>query len=196
MYLEKIMGSKAKVRIIKALSSGKELQLSEIKRMTNLSLSTVHEAIKDLVSLRIVMSRNIGKTRLYRINQGNYFSKIVVKAVLEERKFYNVVLKKYINKIKSSDVINITVFGSYARGEEFPKDIDILVVTKNRESLKENIIEMEGFLLEKYDVHVSTIVLEEKDIKTKFRSNDKFILNVIAEGKKLYGKDLGLILHG
>lgn len=188
------MGSKAKVKILKALSSGKEFQLSEIKAVTRLSLSTVHEALKELVDLRILIVRSVGKTKLYRINSGNYFSKIVIKAVKQERRFYDIVLKEYIDRLGRKGITNATVFGSYARGKEFPKDIDILVVTNNQ--LKEKIVQIEGALLEKYDLYISTTIIDEKRLREKFKDNDRFILNVIAEGKKIYGKDLELIANG
>ena len=197
MLLEKTLGSKAKIKILKSLSSGKEMQLSDIKRTTNLSLSTVHEALKDLTELRVLAVRKIGKTRLYKINKGSYFARAVTELITKEKEFYKKLLRNYILLVKSTNILSITIFGSFARGKEFPRDIDILVVCKgNKSKIKNRIAGAEGNLLEKYDIYISTIILEENEFKTKVRNNDRFIINVIAEGKTIFGKNLEVLAYG
>ncbi len=197
MRLEKILGSKAKIKILKSLSGKKEMQLSEMSEYTGMSLSTIHEAIKDLVELRVLSVRKIGKTRLYRINESNYFARVANKTITAELEFYKKLLKDYVFHIKSSNTSNITLFGSFARGKELPTDIDILVVCKKSKSkIKDKVVETEGKLLEKYDIHFSTIVLSEDELKRKAKKNDRFIINIIAEGRKLFGKDLEVLAYG
>lgn len=195
------MGSKSKIKILNCMSGKKEMQLSEMKESTSLSLSTIHEALKDLVELRALSVRRIGKTRLYKINESNYLAKIAVKAITEEKKFYEKLLKEYVTKLRSTvrpdNIKNITVFGSFVRGKEFPKDIDILVICRKvKGKVKDSVIDIEGKLLEKYDIHLSTIVLDEHELKAKIKRNDRFIINVIAEGRKLFGKDLEGLAYG
>ena len=196
MSLEKILGSKAKIRILGSLANKKELQLSEIKISTGLSLSTVHEAIKDLVDLRILIQRNVGKTRLYRINESNYFAKICIELINKESRAYEMILKEYAERLKSKNIESIIVFGSYARGDKSPKDIDVLVVVEDMLDIKRRIGELEGYIVEKYDVQISTLVFNKKELKYKFSINDRFVLNVISEGRRLFGKDIEAILYG
>jgi len=71
----------------------------------------------------------------------------------------------------------IVLFGSYARGEDTEKsDIDILVITQNKESLME-LKELENKLNRKINIHILKSI---KNSKEEFK-------NSIANGIVLYG---------
>ncbi len=197
MRLEKVMGSRSKMGILYALIQRKEMQLSDISKHSGMAVSSLHEAVKDLDHSGILSARKIGKTHLYRINEGNYLARIAAKAIKSELEFNEKVLKEFVLRVKSPDILNVTVFGSFARGEEMPGDIDILVIcTGGKSEVKGRIVEEEGRLLEKFDIHVSAVVLTEDELKEKAGKNDRFIINVISEGRKLFGQELEVLSYG
>ncbi len=195
MVYENILGY-AKVKILKALGD-KELQLSEIGRISGLSISNVHFAMKDLEKFRIVSFRKIGKTKLYKINLSSYYARSIKELLKTEKKFYKILLGEFARKVKKlSGVVSIILFGSLARGEEFPHDIDILVLCRYEEKIKPIIREIESKLLEKYDIHISAMIMSPTEIQKLYKRRDRFALNVAGEGKKLFGKSLEEILNG
>jgi predicted nucleotidyltransferase len=197
MRLEKVMGSRSKMGILYALAGGKELQLSDMSRHSGMSISSLHDALKGLDAEGVLSVRKIGKTRLYRINGGNYFARIAENAIKAELKFGETVLSEFSLSVKPHGVLNVTVFGSFAKGEENPGDMDVLVVCKGGKSgLEGKIRDEEGGFLEKYGIHVSAMVLTEGELKEKAARNDRFIMNVIAEGRKLLGEDLEALAYG
>ncbi len=195
MVYENILGY-AKVKILKALGD-KELHLSQISRISGLSISNVNFAMKDLEKFRIVSYRKIGKTKLYRINSSSYYARSIKEFLKTEEKFYDIVLKEFAGKAKKlPGVVSIALFGSLARGKESPHDIDIIVLCKDREKIKNPIREIEGEILKKYDIHVSTMIMASENFKKLFKKQDRFALNVVGDGKALYGKKLEEIVNG
>lgn len=195
MVYENLLGY-AKVKILRAFGE-RELQLSEISRISGLSISNVHFAMKDLEKFRIVSFRKVGKTKLYKINLANYYARSIKEFLKTEGKFYDIVLKEFAGKIKKlPGVVSIALFGSLARGKEFPQDIDVLVLCKDREKIKNPIRELEGEILKKYDIHVSATIMPVEDFKKLFKKHDRFALNVVGEGKNIYGKKLEEIVNG
>lgn len=197
MELEDVLGSRSKVRILKALSAGREMQLSEISKSAKTPLSVVHRSLKDLVETRTLIVRKVGKTHLYQINKSSHIARSIITLLAEEKTVFDRLLKEYVDMVKSVGILNMTLFGSFARGEKEPGDIDILVVCMSgKAGIKEKVAETEGTLLEKYDIRVSSIVIEEKELKEKAQRNEGFIINIIAEGKRLYGRDLEELAYG
>ncbi len=195
MVYEDIL-SYAKIKILKALR-GRELQLSEISRIAGLSLSSTHEALKSLEGFGIVSFRKVGKTRLYTINERNFHARSIMDFLRTENKFYDILLKEFIRKTKKlPGIISINVFGSFARGKELVREIDVLVLCRSREKVKEPIRELEADILRKYDIHVSATIMEVKDFLRLFKKSDRFVLNVMGEGKNIYGKKLEAIVSG
>jgi len=198
MVLEKIVGSKAKVKIIKALAHQKELQLYEIQKSTKMSSSTLHEAVKDLVKLRILSIRKIGKTKLYKLNLSNYFARVARDFVLKEEKFLDIIINEFTNKVKKiKNILNITLFGSALRLKELPTDIDVIIICKfDKFSVKEKVLKIEDELLEKYDIQISSLIFDKQELIEKAKKNERFLINVIAVGKCLYGKKLEVLAYG
>lgn len=194
MVYEKIL-SYAKVKIMGALAE-RELQLSDISRIAGLSVSSVHEAVKDLVAFRIVSVRKVGKTNLYKMNPSSYYGRKIKEFLKTEKKFYENVLKAFIKKVgHMRGVVSISLFGSLARGKEFPQDIDVIVLCKDKK-IKEEIRNVEAKILEDYGIHLSALVMKDSEYKKIFGRRDRFALEVFAQAKRLYGKNLEEIVHG
>ncbi len=188
--MEDILGSKVKVRILRLMMvRDRDLTLQEIVRILGLSTGCAHPAIKELERKRIVLGTKIGRSTLYSINKSNILYAEIKGLFTREGTAYRDIAKEYAEMIEKSNIVNIILFGSVARGDSLdPGDIDMLEITKDGvEKDVDKAIAKE--LEEKYDVHISTLRISRNDALKKVRSYDNFIINVLDEGIVLHGDD-------
>jgi len=112
----------------------KVFHLRLLAKKTKLSTTAIKKTILELEKLNII---KIQKTDLTTNISANLES--------EEYRFYKTLVNRYQIKDLTDYLVKsfnfpetIVLFGSYARGEDTEKsDIDILVITQNKESLME-----------------------------------------------------------
>ena len=93
-------------------------------------------------------------------------------------------VKSELKRILSDDLVEVILFGSYARGEaKEDSDVDVLVVVKRWPNLKklDEIGELSAELTLKYDVVFSLIPY----VENPEMSSDPLIWNVNAEGVRI-----------
>lgn len=101
--------------------------------------------------------------------------KMTVKKIIQE-------FKAEIKKIAGSDLKQIILFGSFARGNAVEgSDIDLLLVFGNKLSpdVIRKIRDVSNFLSLKYDVVISEFLFTEEEF---VKYNTPFLLNVKREG--------------
>ena len=78
--LEQIFDTKIKIKILKVFfnNSNKAFQTLDIANFAKISSSRASECLNHLVNIGILSSQKIGKGYLFRINQSNYFVKIIL----------------------------------------------------------------------------------------------------------------------
>lgn len=188
--LEKILSSKAKIRILREMiETNREYTFEDITKTINMSFGTVHPILKDLVDSRILIVRKMGRSKLYKINEKHLLYNKLKKMFKAEKEGFNIVAKKFARSLVKKGIKNIILFGSVARGEPTEKsDIDLLVIYKGNEALaKDNISKLSQEFLNKYDVEIVPTYLSVKEAKNRRRKFDRFIMNVLNEGKVLFG---------
>jgi len=189
LVLEKIIGAKSKIKILRRLAEAQEREycLEDIVKITKQSFGTVYPALKDLVDSRIVLVKKIGKSKLYKINTRHVLFDKIRELLMEERGSFANIAKEFSDSLKKSGIRNIVLFGSAARGDFGEKsDIDVLVIYTNKKPEK-NVAQVRESLLGKYDVDIVPIYLSTKEVKQRLKKIDKFMLNALEEGKILYG---------
>lgn len=146
MFVENILGSKAKVKLVRVLSEVRTAySLKALVDETGLSLSISHQAAEELaeegVFLKIKGNR---KERLYKFNADSSFAFVLFELFKIEKtrqrreviplKIWNT-LEHLLTTIKHKTFL-IVLFGSQARGEATLKsDIDVLIVPKGKTTL-------------------------------------------------------------
>ncbi len=188
--LEKIFSSRSKVRLIRVLVENprREFCLEDLVKETGLSFGTAHPALKDLVSSRLLVTRKVGRSTLYKINEKSLIFHELEELVTKEKRVMERIAREFVTKLDKTDIKTVVLFGSVARGEATEKsDIDLLFVFKNDEKAKKAIDKHAREFLDKYDVELVPVFLSIRDAEKRFRAADEFILNVIAEGKVLFG---------
>jgi predicted nucleotidyltransferase len=145
MFVENLIGSKAKVKILRVLvESRTAYRLKEIMDATELSIGIIHQALKDLVEEGIVLKiKGTRKERLFKFNTDSPFAASIFDIFRIEKTKYRkeavlqhtwTVLERVISKLKGKAQL-IALFGSQSRGHAtFKSDIDLLIIHKDNES--------------------------------------------------------------
>lgn len=189
--IENILGSRVKIKILRKLSSFEngEFSFEELGKSLSLSLGAVHPALRELSDSRIVAARKIGKSKLYSINKKHLVFREIKNLFGAERTGFLKVAARFAKGVDKAGIKSIVLFGSVARGEASEKsDIDILIIFKKSGfPAKEKINAQIQEFLDMHDVEIIPTFLTMKEALKRRRKFDRFIMNVINEGKILYG---------
>lgn len=104
------------------------------------------------------------------------------------------ILEKYVDKLKEiygDDLLQVSLFGSYARGDYGPdSDIDVLVIVKGSDDHKyiyrDELSEITMDINMEYDIWIEVIAISG-DYFHKWYKGDPFLLNVGKDEVRLYG---------
>jgi predicted nucleotidyltransferase len=95
------------------------------------------------------------------------------------------ILAEIVNRIKSSDVKKIILFGSVARGEQDKySDIDIIIVKETEERFINRLLNIASF--SDLPVQVDFFVYTPSEFEQMLKMNNPFIQKVVKEGKLIY----------
>jgi DNA polymerase sigma len=145
MY-ENFLGNKTAWKILRVLSEApvKGVSISEIKNITKAGNFALSQALEQLEKYNILLSKKVGKKKVYWINTASEISKILLQLFEFERiKFKNlqpskiIFLAKVVDKVSKINPIKVILFGSHAKGTATEEsDFDVCVIVKER-NLKE-----------------------------------------------------------
>jgi len=172
------------------LKDGKECYLREIAKKIKKSTSSVSRNLNFLKKEGIIKERRFGRELMYSLNLKNNITLRLCELSETQKldKFYrknkemNIVLEDFLEKIKKHDVINITVFGSVAKGRYSKKsDIDLLIVTNEKRSFSTEIRD----IYSEYGKNVSVINLTKRELKEK--KSEQLIKEIVGNHLILLG---------
>jgi predicted nucleotidyltransferase len=190
--IKEVLTSKSKVNIIEFFCKFpyRKFQMIEVAKHCELSNSRTSECLRELAGFGILESKKIGKGHEYGLNLSNYFSKLFLQLFRGERKLVDVIAKDFVDEVKIIPAVqSIVLFGSALTQLKISSDIDFLVVSKKIIE-REKISLIETKLIDKYGFHISTTLMTKNEIKEKARKGEEFTINVIANGRLLFGKNL------
>ena len=142
MFIENILGSRTKVKIIRVLSEIRTAySLKALKQETGLSLGITHKAAEELAEEKIILKiKGTGKERLYKFNSHHELAEPLFNIFKTEKTTQRKeviflptwnILENFVAKNKEKSGL-ILLFGSVARGDAtIQSDIDILVIPKS-----------------------------------------------------------------
>lgn len=194
--LDAILGSTAKVRIVRALIpltspvSGNELRaLARIR-----SKSGLKTALDDLTELGILQREDTRRIRLYRINRGHDLAEPL--AALFHAEFTRVgALRQALRETLEAGAVqehtlSIILFGSNARGDARPtSDLDLLVVTRAEpaDDVRDVLIDAIPEVERRFGLRISPLLLSKERVQERFTDGDPLMQNIHADGRTLYG---------
>lgn len=195
--LDEILGSAAKVRIIRALvprsspASGNELRMLARIR----SKSGLKTALGELTELGIVEREDTRRIRLYRINRDHdLVAPLTALFEAEARRIaqFREVLGDILDTgAVQEHTLSIILFGSNARGDARPtSDVDLLVVVVDEpavERVQEVLLGAVPDLQHRFGFRIAPYVLSQERVQERFRDGDPLMQNIHSEGRTLYG---------
>ena len=187
--LEDFFGTRAKLRIIRetAAHPGMDYSVEDLARAVKMSYGTVHPAVAELESARALLARKAGRSKLYKINEKHPLYKDIRSLIVREQNAFLNIARNFVKNLEKDGVEDIVLFGSVARGEPHPGDIDILIVSRGGKP-PHNLDEMTDIALDESDTIISPICLSRKALTDKIKNLDSFIIRVMNEGRVMWGE--------
>lgn len=194
------------VKILKALLS-QDSSISELSRITKITKARVSDSVKRLEKRDFVRKNIVGKNHIYRINNLNSKTSVLIKLINSEKaEKYNSKLENVPNLIDSflknslgEKYKGCLFFGSSTEKEKF-NDIDVFIMTNNAQQ--------KGELTKKIkliDIRLSPIFGTQEELKNGLKEKDmlyqniargiqysceEFALELLYEDKLLRKKDI------
>ena len=192
MFIENLIGSKAKVKILRVLSETRTAyNLNNLKAETELSLGIVHKASEELTEEGLLLKiKGNRKERLYKFNTDSPFASSIFELFKVEKTrqrkeiiFMHTwsILEDIVSKIKSKSIL-IILFGSQARGDAtLNSDIDLLIMPKNS---KEEILDLMREI--KVKNKINPTLLNQAEFNEEIKNNALFYRNIKKDSVILY----------
>lgn len=198
--IEKIMSQPTKIKILRFLVLYKpEMTGRELARFCSVSHMQVYRIMQELELQGIATKIRVGKSNLFKLNEKNIIVKMFLKDIFEkEKNLLKIILGDVLYKVENK-ILSATVFGSVAEGKERPNsDVDICVLVKDKNVVKEVKKELAGIEVEFYEQtgnRLSPIVLSRNEFQRKSSTN-KALYSKIIMGKTIVGKPIGDYING
>lgn len=190
MFIENIIGSKAKVKLLRVLAEVRTAySLKSLVEETGLSLSITHKAAEELAQERVLTKiKGNKKERLYKFNSEGNFAAPIFELFKTEKtrqrgeiiflKTWNV-LENVLTKTKSKIDLMI-LFGSQVKGNAtLRSDIDLLIIHRGKDS---NLLE----LIKKVDKKLSPMFIDLKTFKSYMNNKTPLYMSLKKEGLILF----------
>ncbi len=192
MFLETILGSKAKVKILRVLVEIRTaFTLQELKKETELSIGIIHQSLQDLTQEGIVHKiKGTKKERLFKFNTNHplahhLFEQFKIEKTIQRKEVILLhtwnVLENTVAKLKEKSLL-ILLFGSQARGDAtLRSDIDLLIIPKNSSS------EVTAALQDvKSKNTINPSILSIATFREEMKKNTLFFKNIKSDAIILY----------
>lgn len=191
--IKRLINSNSKILLLEnLLGKPASFSVSELGRMAGIPKATVSLIINDWEKAGLVESEQQGRNKLVKINQKFYLLPELKRIFSKAGDFQRPLIKSLESSklIKNQKVAAVIVFGSRTRKDFLHKsDFDVLIILEQKNSvLEEKILEEFVNAAHKTGIRFSPVILDKKEIKSRLKGKDLFILNVLNEGKIIKGR--------
>lgn len=173
--LEKLIRSKAGVKLLGVVLFTDGLHLRELARKADISSFEAKRELDVLVDLGILIRKKVGNQVFFYTDKNCPFL-IDLKNLYQKTEGFIFVLKE---NLSSLNIKFAFIFGSTAKGtEKSTSDIDLLIISDENDSDLSKII----FKIQKQlKKEINFILWSEKDFKEKLKSKNTFLDNIIYQ---------------
>ena len=190
--LESILGKKNNIKVLRHLVMHRNWQfnITELAKDINLNKGILSRLVKDLEKENLINVSRKGKIKLFSINKDNLFIKNIIISLFEKETNFTVdILEKLVEKLETRSE-SIILYGSFAKGNaNLNSDIDVLVITKNKNNLEKDIEYLKKDFLNN-DFLLRVDVMDVLELKNIYKIGEPFIKTVIENHKILRGKTI------
>ena len=188
--LENILASKTKVKILRFLLAepGREFSQQDIASSLGMSTGSIHPAIDQLLGVRMILTRRVGRSRAIRINRRHPLYSSLRTLFRREATGLVAVARAFADALPEKGVDAVVLFGSVARGGASPRsDVDVLVVVDSP-AAAEHVRHIADSALDRFDVNLSPLVMDAREVGPRLQAFDPLMLTIAREGQLLRGK--------
>ena len=197
-YLDEVLGSKASVRVLRALVryKGKVFTVRELARVSGVSHPAVSTVVKDLERRGIVKLQPVGRAHQVILNGESYALKSIVEPMVKaEENTLSMLVATIRLFFKEERVTSVAIFGSVAKGlETRTSDVDLLVVTDDRESANDSASRASTASLARFGIGLSPFISTRAQFVRRQRGD--FARSVMASYRMVLGKDIRELVLG
>lgn len=177
--LYEIVGSKNKEKIAKALiEKNSAISLNQLSRETGVSKSQVKYILDDLMESGVAIRSKKG----YVADKGN----LIVKYLGKIYSMAGEAMSKIASQLKKLD-ISVALIGSTARHAKTPKDIDFLIVCKEKDKaiVRKACQQIRDSTEHEYSLPIDIIILTISEFNKLKKSRTPFYANIVADSEIL-----------
>lgn len=190
--LRELVNSRAKTRLLSAmLSHPHEFSVSSLARLSNLSKASVSNIVVQWERAGLALFREDGRNKLVSINPKFYLLPELKRVFEKTKDFQKPLIKKLVSMriLERNAVKAVVIFGSRVRKDfTHASDLDVLVAIDDKENpITETITEEFVRASNETGISFSPVFLDEKDIRMRLIEKDRFLQNILAEGRVLRG---------
>lgn len=159
---------------------------NSISKVLNISHVGSQKIFKRLLKENIVVNKKIGKSIIYKLNLNNDYAKNLLTFLLSDEANNYKMWKEEFRELFYKENI-VMLFGSILKNFEKANDIDLMIITDNK-----NINEINKVIKEKENLlpkKLNTIRLTQKDLLENIKSKDKVIIEIVKNAVILYGQE-------
>jgi predicted nucleotidyltransferase len=195
--LEAVFGSPAKIRILRVLLAAPQpLSGRQVGELARLSHRGAIQALDSLVELGAVQQRRVGKAYQYVLVRNNEaVERIIIPCIQAEASLIED-LKQDIKAHFGRNTVNLTLYGSLARGtEKRGSDIDVLAVVRAgsvKTQLEEKAASLTPLFQHRYNALLSLHCYTLPELKD--RKALSLLGSAMKEGVTISGKPLTELL--
>ena len=188
-YLETLLGSRVKVKILRALFrfQAKTFTSRELAEQINVSHTAVLKSLGDLQGMNIIKIESHGASNLISLNRESYLYGELRRFFDFEHKSLNLMteeLREMLPRAKS-----IALFGSIPmKKESLDSDIDILIISEDKSKITEAIAKNQEHISRRFGNVVSAHIMTKQEFKKK--KNSLFIKDVLKNHILIKGDEL------
>lgn len=194
--LEDVLGERANITVLRLLTTvGGSLSGNEIARRVGIQQSTARKALERLVARGVVTRTDIGRAAAYDLNSRLELVTVLIiplfRAEAELRARLWADLVGVVSGLEPGPLAAV-VYGSVARRERNPRDLDLLLVTKSdsdEEQLRELLLDVTEKFATQYQLEISPLFMTRTELRG--RAQEGFLKSVVKEGILLFGEPVG-----
>lgn len=131
-----------------------------------------------------------GFVNLLLVDLETYQDKLVKQERTKKRAEIQKIIDLYVDGIKNicgNDLQQISLFGSYARGDfRADSDINMLIVANDESYYKSELQDLTVDLMTQHDIWIDMVLKDSKYFR-KWQNADNFLRNIAKEEVRLYG---------
>lgn len=168
--VEMLLGSRVKVKVLRTLwrYREKEFTIRELAKFLGVSHTGIKKVVDELERTNVLRLRTVGRSYAFRLNMNSYAANIVGRTFEMESGALSELRDVIREKLKSRFVTSAALYGSVVERKEMSRsDIDLLIITNQREKVEEIVAELQKDVSERFGNSISAYYVSEEDLRKK-----------------------------